>query len=293
MTNVRLLLTALLLTGCSDCYDVHGDVPEPDGSAEGRGSAGALADAGPLLEPHDEVLMGLSEQYGIYGLITDPSPQQLQRGALKTAHNVVFRRPNMAEPRPGFDVGPDTPMGFYEGLIAFDGRLLGIGKTSSARRTYWDNNNTALTDESSAHLQWNYPFMRGAVARQSLYLTTTDAVRKLDSGSDLVASRAGISPIPYVSASVFVSLTASQNWLSTNKQVAYRSTISRRDGNGVTVTSGASARLLIENGGATSGVQLTIYLDTDHATGDSLRVYRSSQVANTVIPSDDMRLIQD
>lgn len=237
--------------------------------------------------------MSIHEQYGVYGLITDPSPPQLKKGALSTAHNVVFRRPNTAEPRPGFEAGATTVLDAVWKLIPFDGDVLVVGEGEGSAATVWAaDGSTFVEDEDAGSLDWANPHIRGTIARRNLYLTTGDAVRKLTASDDIEAERAHgvLAPSHFL-----LGTTGDPGFLSNDEMVAYRATVSRTDENGLTVVSAPSGRAMIYNAGlgANLSVSLDIMLRGENIAGDVIHVFRSATVPDTLRPSDDLRLVKE
>lgn len=235
--------------------------------------------------------MPLQEKYGVHGMITNPNAsltERARRGALRTSHNTVHRRPGTVEPRPGFKLSHTMSASTVLRMLPFGGDILHVRTNGSAHVTEWTNG-TDIVTEAAAALQWNRSYVQAAQARGNMYLTTLDAVRKVTSGSDSSAERVHAVAAPGV---IQLAISGAGNVLAQNTNASYRATVSRTDTNNVIVTSAPSGRFRLASTNATTqGVTVTVYLQAEHAAGDTLRVYRSSAVADTVVPSDDLRLV--
>lgn len=224
------------------------------------------------------------ETHGVHGLWTSPNPRRnTPDGALSEANNVVFRRPGMAEPRPGFELGTaisdaSAPTEL-RGLIAFDGLLLSI----TDGETFWPPS-TVVTG-SGATLQWDTDRgnVRGVEARQNLYLTTTDAMRVLNSSTDATAPQAGIER---VTITANLNGSAATN-IAAESAVAYVAVTRRRDANDLVVRSAPSGRVSCSHTSmsAVSGsVTIRVHANGALAAGDTVEIYRTRTVPNTVPP---------
>ena len=236
--------------------------------------------------------MALTQELGVTGLWVDPSPQtDAPAGAMDIALDVVFRRAGTVEPRPGFKSGFATPpLDEIKALIPFNGDVVTVGIDGATSKTRWLGGDAILT-VATAELSWDtdYNAVRGVEARKNLYITTSDAVRKLTSGSDLLADFAGMPPqFTFYAGSA---ATTTYSVLTDNTRTAYRAVVRRKDANGLVVRSAPTSRSLAEITTARdASISLYFYDYGRIAAGDVIEVYRSLSVASTLTPSDVMYL---
>lgn len=227
------------------------------------------------------------QHLGVTGLWTDPNPHtDVPEGALKRAEEVVFRRKGVVEPRPGFQAldGFEDVDRVY-GILPFDGDYITVGRPAVSDSTAWSTETTIQTEDGDG-LEWDPNAIRAQGARKNLYLTTSDAVRKVSAAEDDTAYRAGIG-IPVVSKYSNTDGVA----VDAESRVAYRALFRKTDANGVIVRGGPSGRLLYENdSGSADQVTLRVWW-SDHlgiAEGDVVELYRTRN--SVVTPSDEMFL---
>lgn len=229
-------------------------------------------------------------RHGVHGLWTSPNPRdKAPDGALLEANNIVLRRTGMAEPRPGFAAGEEFSESYsITALIPYDGAMMhvsGFGEASDVAN--WPPS-TNITDDDAADLQFDVDRgnVHAAEARKNLYLSTTDAMRKLTSSTDDVASRAGV-----LSPNAFGNSWIAGSTLADGYSVAYRVVLRRTDANGLIVRSAPSARAVVINDrGFSVYPAIGMYFDFAGAVGDTLEVYRSRAVPAAVTPPDELYL---
>lgn len=237
------------------------------------------------------------------GLFTDPNPHKgVPKGALRVADDVVLRRDGILQPRPGFRYDDDLAQGadpLY--MIPYDGDILVIGDAAS-NLTEWESAGTAVQDDASNALNWDTDHARGAQARGNLYLTTQDAVRKLTSGTDTAAKRAGA---PRVAMLAITQTGSGSTVLQQYGGRAYRAVIKRTDANGVVTRSAATPSFVIQRSTAgTSDTNVICYLDietegtaTAGTPKDVIEIYRTREVvgsaSNLGIPGEEFFLTHE
>lgn len=234
------------------------------------------------------------------GLYTDPSPHGgAPPGALRVADNVVLRRDGILQPRPGFEDGKSgglTAATTAKALIPYDGDMLVIG-SSGDDATEWMDSGSGVTADGSTALSWDTgrDHATAVQARGNLYLATQDAVRKLESASDLTASKVGAPAPTYISG--FAEVTPG-SIMDQYGGRAYRATIQRTDGNGVVVTSAPSPASIYQSDGATSlDLTATIVLGQGTVEGDTIQLWRTPQVVGSVsalgVPGEEYFLVSE
>ncbi len=229
-----------------------------------------------------------TQDLGITGLWIDPNPLSgdAPKGALLRADNVVLRRKGTAEPRPGFKV-LDTFVGLSKmyGLIPFDGGYLGVGEFIDVNTTFWNTGGAGVTDGSGA-LSWDRDAIRSCAARKNLYITTSDAVRKLTGATDEIAARAGLGTV-----TAYAEPLGAGSAVPANTYVAYRSVMRRRDTNGLVLRGEPSGRVIFQNttgAGVTTTVTVFLHEREEYEAGDVVEIYRTR--SSTVSPRDEMLL---
>lgn len=230
------------------------------------------------------------------GLFTDPNPHKgVPKGALRVADDVVLRRDGILQPRPGFRYDDDLAQGadpLY--MIPYDGDILVIGDASSDL-TEWESAGTAVQDDASNALNWDTDHARGAQARGNLYLTTQDAVRKLTSGTDTAAERAG-APRPANLWWLFEITSGTPALVSQYGGRAYTLILERTDANGVVAKSAPTPALIFQNTAAGArDVQGQVYIGNEAIAGDVIKVYRTPEVVGSAsangIPGEEYFLV--
>jgi len=213
------------------------------------------------------------------GLYTDPSPHgAAPPGALRTATNVVIRRAGAVEPRPGFIQGaPDNRVMVSRvwGILGYPGldAVVYVGDSFSGDGTWIKSGGiyNAVQDDASQPLVWLRAHIQAAASRKNLYLSTRDAVRKITSGSDTTASKAGAPPcLLFVSGPGVSPGTA----VPAGKAVSYRAVLLRKDSNGLIVRSAPSNRVIFQNiSGATINPSIMFTLSSQVPTAGAVQVH--------------------
>lgn len=215
---------------------------------------------------------------GVAGLYYNANPHvAVPEGALQFAAECVVRAKGRAESRPGFKASTNvSALTSIEALIPYNDSVLHIG--SAAAKTYWPPSTHVLT-ESGVELPWSRDEIRGLETRKNLYLTTSNALRKLTSSADTVADVCGALPPALVSASV-----ANGTALATGFAVAYVAVLERTDPNGLVVTSAPSGRLVVFNGSGVTKDATLEYAWSHASVGDTVKVFRTVKSTNQTTP---------
>lgn len=234
--------------------------------------------------------MAITATYRPSGLFTDPNPHsEVPEGALNQAVNVVHRRRGLLEPRPGFnEYTPATVTAEGQELFEYDGDVLiaFIDQPISGNNWIleWRSDQSVVTTPPD----FNQGAMFAAETRGNLYLNGKDDVYKLEAAQQTTTpTRTGLDG---PTALEFVS-SAAGDGIAANKDVRYRATNNREDSNGVILESAPSHALIVENNTG-SGIKATIRiaLATDAVAGDTIRLYKSEEVANGSTPSEELQL---
>lgn len=232
---------------------------------------------------------------GAKGLMTDPNPLALPPGALRQANNVVIRRHGVIEPRPGIaNITPGSPPSTkIERTIVYDGTYLFICRTAAGAWTFRQIDWTEIKDEGASSISFDDPGKaQWAEAAGNLYVTTASGVRRISSGSDTTAYRAGLAQI--AGGLVTSMANTSDNWLAANDYIAYRGVL-RREVNGRTLRSAPSPRVVDQNTDVASRCPtVTFYLPPGNdgaVAGDVVEIYRSAAASSFSAVPDDMRLV--
>lgn len=225
------------------------------------------------------------------GLWTNPSAYSAAPpGGLKEALNVAIRRPGIVEPRPGFS--PSSPVATYDldlvwALIDYPGtgHLLHVGDPSPTNTAFI--NGSAVTEPDGSALEWTRGRIFGAASRKNLYLTTSDAVRKLTgTTAGQTAARAGTPP-PFL---VIRDDTTTGGTVPQDTYYSYRAVKVRKDVNGVEVRSAPSNRVIYGNLAALArSPELRIFghqNDDNDADVEIWEIYRSFASTTVNVPDE-------
>lgn len=239
------------------------------------------------------------------GLVTEPSGLAAgQMDALELAENVMLRRSDLIEPRPGFTRPAGlvaSPGGTYlpkslhalhnEVGAATDDLLIASRNDASAWDFRWafDGSTVAGLDAPPTDGFMDHASVQ---ARGSLYLTTTAGLRKIEK---IAAAYTALKPIYSVGAvELTLSSAGTPQMLATGNTVAYRVCVRRTDANGyITRTDPSPYQRISNSSGATRDVVVRVPLPAYIVSGDVLEIYRSKIVTGatvTAVPSDEMYL---
>lgn len=231
------------------------------------------------------------------GLYTDPNPHSdAPAGALRTADNVVIRRAGVLEPRPGFRPEGVEGSNRYVGLHPAP-----TGDTSE----FYSQTTGGLDDDSGTAITLSgeyagvaitqpgeYAGASAAKAFDALYIPSWGGggVARVRNG---VAQRAGL-PRPQT-PELTVGVADSGNWIATASSVAYRVTLAAYVGDRLIVSAPSGYIFTTNATGSTASVSVRVSFAEAPAVqaGWFIQVYRSPVVASTVVPSDEMALVQE
>ncbi len=230
---------------------------------------------------------------GFVGLTTARSPEATPPGGLLEAENVVIRKQNVIESRPGFALGgatDDIALGRVEYPV--EGNAAGLVIQDSGVTAYdgFSGETADIKDEAGNDLAWES--YAGQVARRSLYLLTSDALRAVYGVGEAVAYRAG-APVPYISA-VAALTVADEPAVPSGQYRAYRVVCRRTYMLGDTqriIRSAPSSRHVLHPLGADQDIRVYILLHEhdDWREGDVLELYGSE--TGTTYPTDELYLV--
>lgn len=232
---------------------------------------------------------------GFVGLMTARSADATPPGGLLEAENVVIRKENTIEPRPGFQTSAlpaATASGGALGRVEYPIGTNEAGVIHDGTTTLWDGfsgESDVITDENAAALSWRT--YEGAVARRALYLCTSDIVRSLHVPGDDTAHRAG-APVPYISSVVGVTVTGDAPAVPSGDYRAYRAVTRRTftDSSGalVIIRSAPSTRHVLHPLGSDQDIRVYVMIHEheDWREGDVLELYASE--SGTTYPTDEL-----
>lgn len=243
-------------------------------------------------------------EIGVDGMKLDVNPHG--GNGLRYAMNVVFRKPGVAEPRPGF--------GFTSGVVMAGDRVVKIlpaGGDATDIVTVDDDDPVTYNIGAIAGPAWaNFTMAGGddlffaspasvfsAEARGNQYYSVYAGV--LNSASGIRARVHGATTLnlagyPGLPPRVRVARTGGSTppAVEAGNAVAYRSTLENKLGE-VSRVSVPSERTDFVSQGADADVTVTIYLPAQAVAGDIARIFRSTAVtsAGDVFASDQMFLL--
>lgn len=220
------------------------------------------------------------------GMNADINPDEAPEGVLADALNVVFRRPGVAEPRPGMygkDASDLTAINNAQNMVPYDGgvvvlddaKVCTVPSASSASEVRLSAPDKAITPHDG--------YCSATKARGNLYMATDLGVLKMTSASDTTADRAGVTKGIY-----FLSVTTVSgytDWWADGYVVGYRAVLRRTDANGVVTRSRPTAMFYTQNNDAADRTP-QIYIDNlyDTESGDVIELYRTRSVSGDVPP---------
>jgi len=242
------------------------------------------------------------------GLVTEPNQLQAGQsplGAMRAAKNLIIRRPDMAEPRFGFERVAEITAGGSGSFRArslhphdkkgdaTDHDILVMAYDGAAWEARWFFDNVVASGLNIAPPSSTWYAHQSAVARFSLYVTTKDGIRKLLFSGDSTADK-----LMYEAPQCTVSLdnTGTVAAFATDKAVAYRYLFRRTDFNGYIIRTAPSPYVRLENSsGATRNGALRIPLPAYAVAGDIVEIYRAKSLgpAASATIADEMYLARE
>lgn len=218
-------------------------------------------------------------------------------GSLLVAKNIEIFKPNVAEPRRGFerystsfsDVSyrPES-IAFYQDIL-----LAAIDSGASTSMSYY-NSGTWTTLGSGDTLilgaRANYK-NKFCLANSNIYISTIRGIKKLDAYNG-TPSFAGIAKALDLQAST----TGSSGFLTEGYQVAYRLVWKLKDANGNYLFSAPSQRAILTNAtgsGSTKNGSITSSIPSEATTSWYYQLYRSAQFTESETPNDELQLVKE
>jgi hypothetical protein len=229
------------------------------------------------------------------GLATDPNPLlTAAQGGMRRADDVVVISDGAVMPRPGFGAATEKSGTQYEprALTVFGGTPVITSTDGSAWRIETDTD--VLTGDAEPPDPTQSP-TQFAQARQSLYYTTIDGIKKLVAPDSTSTGDAGLEML--VSTIGPLDTTVASGPFSTAGQFAFRLVFKRTDANGYVVRSAPSPKLIV------FAQNTPYYLDWSQAfsrvsipswlvAGDQIEVYRSRKSADVSTPPSSELYLQ-
>lgn len=231
---------------------------------------------------------------GCRGLYTSPNRLTLPLGAFSEATNLLIRRPDLVETRPGFPaIGSGTrasgaALGLYVWNTASEGLYVYTYVSGTLYRT---NTPYTAAHTSVGSFSATYgPGLEFAEAKECLYFTSSTGVQRMDSPT-ATPIRTGLQkPIGISTASS----AASGAGFSSIGAAAYRATLVFKDNRNNVHESAPSMRGIYRWSSTTNAVDVTVAIPASLSTSYKIRLYRSAQV--TVAedePSDELQLVYE
>lgn len=204
-------------------------------------------------------------------------------GALSIADDVNISRVNIVEPRRGFNFLGYDPTAEVKKLFFYNSGLFAHYGTT------FGYNNAGWTSKGTLSAPTNATSVRSAAVSNNLYLTNSDGIYKLDSTANNIYA-AGMPKGTLIEGNG--SLTGSGTAVASNKSVAYRYLIARKDANNNTVFGGVSARYVVTAGGSGPyDVPLKVFTPSGLTTNHFAQVYRTANTTGT--PNDELQLVYE
>lgn len=232
----------------------------------------------------------------IRGLYTFPNDfSSVPEGALSVADNIVVDRDSIAEPRRGF-----TYLASAAGradfvaagdraqkIFFYDDTIIAQVLTGSTYSlVYFNPTDGWHTTAATFNPPLSTVKVRGAQAKQNLYLTRDDGVNRIDD-RDSVPVRVGI---PQALDIGTITGFSTVQWLLNGASVAYRCVWGFKDKNGSTYLSAPSGRIVF-TATANCNPRLTVWIPVGITTSHFLQIYRTEQVVGT--PSEEYRQVSE
>jgi len=229
------------------------------------------------------------------GLATDPNPLlTAAQGGMRRADDVVVVSDGAVMPRPGFPVFTDKNGSFVPRAMAV---FAGTPIVTSSDGASWqlESDSDVITGEAEPPDEQVSP-TQFAEAREALYYTSIDGVKKLVSPVSATADDAGLEML--VSTFGPLDTTVVGGPFTTAGQFAFRLVFKRTDANGYVTRSAPSPKII------KPVANTPFYLDWSQSisrvsipswivAGDEIEVYRSRESAGvTTPPSSELYLQQ-
>lgn len=203
------------------------------------------------------------------GWTTQYNPLSVAKGALARSENCVSTRENIAESRRGHALYGTLSNAIRKFLI-YSSRVL----THNGSALSYDDGSGTFGDYSGSYSAPTGHKMRGVQVNSNLMITTSEGVKVISDVAGTAARRAGV---PRMLGPAYTLTSVSSGFLSNASQVSYRVVLERTDANGNVISGYPSERLWVPNAsGNAENVNLTVYLPSEAASGDVIKVYRTS-----------------
>lgn len=266
---------------------------QPDGGTQPPTDECPLPDGGSL------AVMNLD----LYGLFTNPNPigQQVPRGGLRKANDIVVDRPGVGSPRRADDYRTptgDLPSGITN-VFDYAGTMFGWSAAGGEglHRGTITSTNTVWTQVDT--LDWAAGSLRYATGGGDLYITSDAGPLVLD-GTTAEPAVPGVGKPPDLAtvASGTVSLVAEAiGFLPDDSAVGYRVVFGHNDSEGRPILSEPSGRLVVTSStGGPYAVQFAYIAPPPGVTNTSghfVQLYRTPTVAAGVDPGDFYFLVYE
>lgn len=191
------------------------------------------------------------------GLNTNTNPALLPPGAMVQADNVIFARPGIVTPRPGFvDNANLTSLGTVYQMFDYNSQLVIHSKSGStyALSKLVGGSLSSITGfwSSADPVAESIALLKSVVARKNCYFNLKTGIGKIV-GTSTTAQRAGQQRSMQGKATALGAGT----WLANNSYVAYKAVVYAKDANSVEVRGAPSGAVVYQNtSGGADGVTI-------------------------------------
>lgn len=245
-----------------------------------------------MAQPNQPTAISLA----IKGLYLNPSTfgNNVPKGALTVADNVVIDRPSVVETRRGFTNTFSTVSTGVNSLFQFGDYLVMHGTNNKMYLVNFDGTTAAYSGTYSVpDSTVSDSKIRSIEVNKNFYFITDSGTYRLDNVAD-EPRLAGAPP----GLSGYGSTTGTTGFMSNNVNVAYRVVFGYKDVNQQLVLGAPSSRIIVSNtSGTTANVNVTFQQPQEvqlNPTQFFFQVYRSHQSANTSTePDDEMSLVYE
>jgi hypothetical protein len=197
----------------------------------------------------------------------------------------MIRRENIIEDRRGHKLYATLANNITQ-FLTYSNRVIAHHSTTLS----YDNGSGTFANYSGSYSAPSGTKIRSVEAFSNLYATTSGGVKVF---SNITGTAGRLAGAPRALDPSYV-LSGGSGFLANSYQCAYRLVLRRTDANNNVITGYPSQRLWVTNAaGGSRNVDLTMYLPSEAISGDTLAVYRTSQVSGTSSDTsgDEMGLV--
>lgn len=219
------------------------------------------------------------------GLSTDLNPySQAPEGSMRTAKNIVHRKPGLIEPREGLLFANFAHVtGGASQLHSYQGDVIALN--ASQIKWFTATTSTLVNQDGTTAVPIG-PYYNAVEMRDNLYIPTDRGILKYEAPGDITGDYCGLRSVKRIrTISSLTGSPTSLNWFVNGTKVAYRIVLRRVDANGVVLLSAPTGKAFDENSGI-NPVYERLTIDFAAAAvvfnhvkeGDFIDVYRTKAV---------------